>query len=81
MRTRSTHASHLADLNGPLHDHVAKTYGVTTQSILNSLQYFHVVDGLVPDVMHDILEGTVQLTLKCLLKYLIYDCGFSIHMC
>ena len=27
----------------------------------------------VPDIMHDILEGTTQVTLKCLLNYLIKD--------
>lgn len=29
------------------------------------------VTGLVPDIMHDVLEGTTQLTMKCLLHYLI----------
>lgn len=35
------------------------------------LRYFHVVDGIVPDVMHDILEGTLQLHIKWLLKHFI----------
>jgi len=38
---------------------------------LNTSTYFHVVDGMVPDIMHDILEGSLQLHLKCLLKYCI----------
>ena len=61
------------DLDGPLQSHIATTYGITTNSILNTSRYFHVVDGLVPDIMHDILEGTVQVTLKCLLWYLIQE--------
>lgn len=73
MRTQETHKSHIADLNGPLHDHIATTYGVSEESILNSSRYFHVADGMVPDIMHDILEGTAQVVLKCLLKHLMQD--------
>ena len=63
----------MADLCGPLCEHIATTYGIVEQTILNECRYFHVVDGLVPDVMHDLLEGTAQLSLKCLLRYLISD--------
>ena len=72
-RSRSTHAIHCADLDvdGPLRDHAATTYGVSCDSILNSSAYFHVIDDMVPDIMHDILEGSLQLHLKCLLKYCI----------
>lgn len=61
------------DWNGPLREHIATTYGVVDQSILNECRYFHVVDGLVPDIMHDLLEGIAQLTVKCLLRYLITE--------
>lgn len=77
-RTRQNHASHITDLNGPLHSHIATTYGVTGDSILNSSRYFHVVDGLAPDIMHDLLEGTTQLTLKCLIKHLFDEKYFSL---
>ena len=72
-RSRSTHAIHCADLDvdGPLRAHAATTYGVSCNSILNTSAYFHVIDGMVPDIMHDILEGSLQLHLKCLLKYCI----------
>ncbi len=63
----------MRDLDGPFHSYIATTYGVTENSILNELKYFHVVDGIVPDIMHDILEGTTQVTMKCLLLYLIHD--------
>lgn len=76
LRTRDTHTNHVADLTGPLHGHIATTYGVSEKSILNESVYFHVVTGLVPDVMHDVLEGTTQLTLKCLLHYLIREKKF-----
>ena len=38
---------------------------------MNTSKYFHVVDGLVPDIMHDVLEGCAPYTVKELLKYLI----------
>ena len=49
------------------------TYGIHRNSILNSSKYFHVVSGLPPDIMHDILEGSLQYEVKELLKYLIRE--------
>ncbi len=34
------------------------------------------MDGLAPDIMHDVLEGTTQLTLKCLMRHLICEQKF-----
>ena len=65
------HASHCEDLGGPLHDHIATTYGLVRDSILNSTRYFHIVEGLVPDIMHDLLEGALQLCTKLLLNHMI----------
>ena len=72
-RTRLTHANHIADLNGCLHDHVAKTYGLQQESILNSSRFFHVTDGLAPDIMHDMLEGALPFETKELIKYLVME--------
>ena len=58
-RTIETHKRHCASLHGPLHEHVATTYGLTRDSILNSLRYFHVTSGLPPDVMHDMYHCTI----------------------
>jgi len=41
------------------------------ETLLNSSRYFHVVDGLAPDIMHDILEGSLQFEVKELLKHCI----------
>ena len=78
LRTRATHAAHCEGLNGPLRDHYATTFGVTRNALLNSCRYFHIVDGLVPDLMHDILEGTLPLLTKLLLSYYIQDQLFSL---
>lgn len=54
-----------------MYAHVATTYGVYRDCILNSSRYFHICDGLAPDIMHDILEGSLQYEVKELLKHLI----------
>ena len=42
---------------------LSKQYGINSNSTLNELKYFHVcTGGLIPDIMHDMLEGA-----KCLL--------------
>ena len=58
-------------MQGPLKEHYSKAYGLQRDSILNTSKYFHVVEGLVPDVMHDVLEGCAQYEMKELLKYFI----------
>lgn len=70
-RTRANHKYHCNVLEGAASDHLSTTYGVKFDSYLNSSKYFHVVDGLAPDVMHDVLEGVAQYEVKELLKYLI----------
>ena len=58
-------------MEGPLYDHFTTIYGLTRDLILNTSKFFHIVDGLVPDVMHDILEGCLQYEVKKLLKHFI----------
>lgn len=72
-RTRKTHATHIHDLNGALSSHISTTYGVVFESILNTSKYFHVTDGLVMDIMHDVLEGILQYEVKELIKYLVSE--------
>ena len=69
-RNRNTHKAHIESLDGPLHDYMTTTYGINFDSILNTLRYFHVTEGLVMDVMHNILEGTLEYEVKELIKYL-----------
>lgn len=67
-RSRETHCS---SLNGPLGSHFATTYGIVRDSSLNSSRYFHVTEGLVPDVMHDVLEGSLPYEVKEMLRVFI----------
>lgn len=47
---------------------LSRNYGINNNSILNTLMFFHIVVGLVPDIFHDILEGCLLRTLQLLLK-------------
>lgn len=69
LRTKNTHTHQCQGLNGVLSKHLATAYVLKFDSILNSSEHFHVVEGLAPDVMHDVLEGVAQYEMKELLKY------------
>ena len=78
LRTRTTHQSHCSSLGGPLHDHIATTYGLHRDSSLNKLAYFHTTEGLIPDIMHDILEGVLPLAIKYILKHLLASTSLTL---
>lgn len=49
--------------------HYSLVYGVNRRALLTSLQFFDVASGaLIPDIMHDILEGSLPLVVKQMLK-------------
>ena len=50
---------------------LSKTYGVCRRSVLCNSRYYHVVDGLPGDAMHDVLEGVLQYECKEMLKEFI----------
>ena len=47
---------------------------------LNIELLFHVVDGLCPDIMHDVLEGILAYEMKLLLQFCIRAGYFSLHL-
>ena len=57
MRTRSSYDRNttLVEADSSL----ARTYGIKNRSPLNELPHFHVIDGLPPDLAHDLFEGVV----------------------
>ena len=70
-RTPETHRYHVQLLNGSSSEHMGRTFGIVRDSCLNESKYFHVTKGLVPDVMHDLLEGCLQYEMKELFPYMI----------
>ena len=65
-----SHTRHCSALGGTLDGHIATTYGVARSSILNTLQHVNAINGLPPDIMHDILEGVLPLE-KSMLNHFI----------
>ena len=52
-----------------MYQHYSVLYGINRRSILDSLTYFKVATGaLIPDIMHDLLEGVLVLETKLMLK-------------
>ena len=44
-------------------------FGVNRHALLHTLDYFDVTSGaLVPDIMHNVLEGVLPLEIKSMLK-------------
>lgn len=74
MRTRAGHDRHCQLVQTD--PNLASTYGVKRASILNQSRYFHVVDGLDLDVMHDQLEGVLPFEIKLLLKKFVREQDF-----
>ena len=56
-----------------------RTYGIRKKSHFNHLSY-HVVDGLPPDIMHDLLEGVVPFEIQLVLKSLIGKGFFDLDL-
>ena len=58
---------------------MSMAYGVKRASASNQSKFFHVVEGLDLDIMHDQLEGVLPLEVKMLLqKYILEDKSFTL---
>ena len=77
LRTPVTHEQQCISLDsksGSSREDYSKNTGINHTSVLEELRYFSVASGaLVPDVMHDVLEGVLQYEAKLLLRHLICD--------
>ena len=74
LRTETEHIRQCGLLGGDDHEEKSTEYGINSTSELLSLQYINLCNGiLVPDVMHDLLEGALQYEAKLLLNYFISD--------
>ena len=70
-RTIEQHTWACAQIGTDLEGHASRVYGVTEDSILNELEHFSVLTGLVPDAMHDVLEGSLPVVVIELINYLL----------
>ena len=74
MRTLESHLHHCDLVEADATGHCSTEYGVNCRSTLLDLNHMDMCSGvLLPDVMHDLLEGTIQHVLQLLLCYCIED--------
>ena len=55
LSTKEAYDSNIAQLEGD--PAIASAYSIKSCSPLHVLKYFHVIDGLPPDLAHDVFEG------------------------
>ena len=73
LRTLDEHLNQLDEIEDDETGEKSKEYGINYRSGFLSLNYFDLCSGvLLPDVMHDVLEGALQHELKLLLKHCIF---------
>ena len=77
LRTAETHQQHI---NAVLGDKsLSSVYGVTSACPFSGLSGFDVTSTFTPDVMHDVLEGVVPLTVKHILRSVISSGSVSVE--
>ena len=69
LRTRESHNRHCEMVTKD--PSLFPAYEIKRASVLNQSRYFHVVDGLDLDIMHDQLEEVLPLETKMLLRKVI----------
>lgn len=74
LRTLENHLNHCAWIQEDPTGELSKEYGVNNRSTLLDLGHFDMCSGtLLPDIMHDLLEGVIQHLLPLLLTYCIEE--------
>lgn len=74
LRSVEEHDRHCSRIeeNEDLYHHYSLVYGINRRSSLDELMYFKVASGaLIPDIMHDLLEGVLPLETKLMLKHFV----------
>ena len=67
------HHCNVIEENPQLSNHYSTTFGVNHRSTLESLKHFTVAEGaMIPDILHDVLEGVLTVELKLMLKVTQY---------
>ena len=82
LRNETDHENYCDLIENDPSGNMSKEYGINRRSALNDLKYFHVCNGaLIPDIMHDVLEGILQYEAKLMLQYMInVENFFSVNM-
>ena len=86
IRSNAKHRRHCDileqdDLSPADRQHHSLVYGINRRALLTTLTFFDVTSGaLIPDLMHDILEGALPLQVKQMLKVSSASYTFNISI-
>ena len=59
---------------------LATTYGINRKSVLNELNFFHIIGGLPSDIAHDLFEGVIPVVLTLVIKAFVQSGFFSLNL-
>ena len=68
LRSKSSHNANCFELDSVLSRHYTRVYGLRSDSVLNTLTYFHSSNQ---DVMHVLFEGVCPIEVKLILRHCI----------
>ena len=72
LRSQEQYLQQCEDLETSQYDYYSKEYGINIRSVFTQLKYYNFCNGsLLADVMHDILEGVLQVEVKLVLHHCI----------
>lgn len=77
LRTIEHYNEQIKIINDSSKVHLKETTGIVRYCVLNDLRYFHIMNAMVPDIMHDLNEGTAPFLLKLFFENLIDKKVFS----
>ena len=75
LRTRESYNQHVSAMH---QNGTESSFGIRCKSSFISGS-FHVVDGLPPDIMHDLLEGVVPFEMALVLQYFVSEGYFTVE--
>lgn len=76
-RNKKNYEEQLSKINDATKVDYKSTKGIARYCRLNDLEYYHMFDSMVPDIMHDLNEGTIPFLLKKLFEHCIENKIFS----
>lgn len=69
-RTKPHYEEQLQKIKNSEKVDLTNTFGVAMYCALNDLKFFHMIDSMTADIMHDVSEGSAPFLLKNLFEYL-----------
>lgn len=72
-RTKERYAEQLVTIANSRNMSCGKSKGIRSYCELNNLKYYHMLDTMAPDIMHDLNEGIIPFLLTKLFEYCISE--------